>query len=599
MHKIITRIKGGNMKVKYKKYFKYRFLLQARRRFSWLEEFLKKFFPNISYSQLLIIGVFKYIFEIVSVYTIINLLVKDNKEISKQILFAIMIIYLIIYFVKSSVINYNRIIRPENIELIKLFPMTDLTRKVMLYSDACLFGLFKSFIKRILQVYLPFISIFEEPSILGALVGGVFLLCISILISIILISLKFIFTKGRLTIIKMSIYISISAFIYKLVNIITYYTVKLLKTFPYESLKNQDANQINIWINCIYQRMSENIDYVMNNYLFGRFSFIYHIKGLIEGRRFLVNLLMLLMYMVIFFIMALIVLRLYKDEEKTFLNKNDIVSVWTSFIEKLSNFLIKKFMKDKMSTYRLLLKDLSIFNNSREIINAKFFDIFGGISLWGLLGLLKGIESGLIYIEDGFYMNYFKAIVIFFVPLFVLIYFQDKIKNNFKFIFLVDGENRNIDLFKLTGYSMKNIFNEKLLIFFCFSAPIYGVFLLIYIVFCDFNMYETLSLLLNLIFIYYFATNFHLIGSLFITNFNWNHIDDQGNDVGQKYISNALIAVFQFFYSMVLAVVSILFLLQAWKSMILIFTVSILMFYKMRDVVLKKALIKLNIDIYD
>lgn len=586
------------MKFNYIKYFKYKFLLQVRRKFSSLEEFLKRFFPRISYSKLLIIWILKYIFEIVSVSTIIHLLVKDNKEIARQVLFAIMIIYLIIYFVKAFVNNYNKIISPENADFIKLFPMTDLRRKAMIYADAFLFCLFQSFIKRILQVYLPFILIFEEPSILGTLIGGVFLLGISILISIILVSLKFIFTKGRLTIIKMSIYIGISAVIYKLVNVITYYGVKLLNTFPYESLKNQDADQINIWINYIYELISENINYVMNNYLFGKFSFIYYIKELIEGKGFIVDFLVLLIYLAVFSVIALIALCSYKDEEKIFLQQNDVVSAWISFMKKVSNFFVKKFMKGDMSIYRLILKDLSIFNNSREIVNAKFFDIFGGISIWAFLGVLKGIESGLTYVEDGFYMSYFKAIVIFFVPLFTLTYFQEKIKNNFKFIFLVDGENKKIDLFKLTGYSMKNLFNEKTFIFFCFSIPIYVAFLLIYIVFCNLNIYELVSLFFNLIFIYYFGTNFHLIGSLFMTNFNWNHIDDQGNNVGQKYISNTSIAVFQFFYSMVLAIITILFLVQAWKVMAFVYAIVIAMFYKMQDVVLKKALIKLNMDLY-
>lgn len=156
------------MKFNYIKYFKYKFLLQVRRKFSSLEEFLKRFFPRISYSKLLIIWILKYIFEIVSVSTIIHLLVKDNKEIARQVLFAIMIIYLIIYFVKAFVNNYNKIISPENADFIKLFPMTDLRRKAMIYADAFLFCLFQSFIKRILQVYLPFILIFEEPSILGS-----------------------------------------------------------------------------------------------------------------------------------------------------------------------------------------------------------------------------------------------------------------------------------------------------------------------------------------------------------------------------------------------------------------------------------------------
>ena len=83
-----------------------------------------------------------------------------------------------------------------------------------------------------------------------------------------------------------------------------------------------------------------------------------------------------------------------------------------------------------------------------------------------------------------------------------------------------------------------------------------------------------------------------------MTNFNWNHIDDQGNNVGQKYISNTSIAVFQFFYSMVLAIITILFLVQAWKVMTFVYAIVIAMFYKMQDVVLKKALIKLNMDLY-
>lgn len=586
------------MKTGYIKYFKYKFLLQVRRRFSSLEQFLKKLFPRISYIKLLIICILKYIFDIISVFIIISLLIKENKQMAKELLFAIMIIYLIISFVKSFVNNYNRIISPENEDFIKLFPMTDFRRKFIIYADACLFCFFQLFIKRILQVYLPFVLTFEETSILGILIGCVFLLSISILISVIFVSLKFIFSKGRLTITKTGIYICASAIAYKLVNIITYYVVKLLNTFPYKSLKNQDVNQINSWINHMYELMGKNIDYINNQYLFGKFSFIYYIRELVGGKEIIIDFLMLSLYIAFFSIITLIVLRSYKNEKEIFFHKSDIVSIWIGFVKQLASFFVKKFMKGNMSIYRLILKDFSIFNKSRQIVNAKFFDIFGGISIWAFFGMLKGIESGLIYVEDGFYISYFKAIMIFFVPLFALIHFQEKIRNNFKFIFLVDGENRNIDLFKLTGYSMRNLFNAKGVIFFCFSAPIYGLFLLIYIEFCNFNIYEVVVLLFNLIFIYYFATNFHLIGSLFMTNFNWNHIDDQGNDVGQKYISNTLIAVFQFFYSIILAIVSILFLVQAWKSMIFIFTIVILIFYKMRDVVLKKALIKLNMDVY-
>lgn len=456
---VIKNNLGGIMKFNYIRYFKYMILLQLRRKCSSIEKFLKKFFPHISYKKLFIIVLLKYAIEVCSVSSVVYLMVKNNKEITKQIIFPFMIIYLIIYTIRCFVNNYNRIIEPENEEFMKIFPIRELKRNIIIYTNAFIFGIFESFLKRILQIYIPFMFIFERVSIVGTLFGIIFVLIVSIFIAIIIISLKFIVTKGRVTIIKTGIYIGISAIVYKLTSIVVYHAIKILNTFPYNSLKTKNVEQINNWIGYIYDVSNKYINYFVGEYLIGENCFILFIKDIVQGKSLIYNVIILLGYIIIVASVALLLVYLCKSEKDEFAKKEDII------------------------------------------------------------------------------------------------------------------------------------------VFF-FSIPIYIVFLLIYIAFFNLNIYEFIVLFFNLIFIYYFGTSFHLIGSLFITNFNWNHIDDQGNNIGQRYISSTSIVFFQFLYAMILALEVILFLVNAWKILFIANIIVVLSFYKVKTIVQKKALIKLNKDIY-
>ena len=275
---VIKNNLGGIMKFNYIRYFKYMILLQLRRKCSSIEKFLKKFFPHISYKKLFIIVLLKYAIEVCSVSSVVYLMVKNNKEITKQIIFPFMIIYLIIYTIRCFVNNYNRIIEPENEEFMKIFPIRELKRNIIIYTNAFIFGIFESFLKRILQIYIPFMFIFERVSIVGTLFGIIFVLIVSIFIAIIIISLKFIVTKGRVTIIKTGIYIGISAIVYKLTSIVVYHAIKILNTFPYNSLKTKNVEQINNWIGYIYDVSNKYINYFVGEYLIGENCFILFIK---------------------------------------------------------------------------------------------------------------------------------------------------------------------------------------------------------------------------------------------------------------------------------------------------------------------------------
>lgn len=145
---------------------------------------------------------------------------------------------------------------------------------------------------------------------------------------------------------------------------------------------------------------------------------------------------------------------------------------------------------------------------------------------------------------------------------------------------------------------MEKLFKSKKIIFFIFSILLYLTIFFSYLILCELNLEESIILLLNLIFIYYFGCNFYLIGSLFNSDFSWKHIDDQGNNVGQKYISNTLISVFVFFYSIVLVIFSILYAIDAFQIMFFIYIVMILILYYINKFILKKALLQINQIIY-
>ncbi|MBE6049693.1 MAG: hypothetical protein E7214_03285 [Clostridium sp.] len=494
------------------KYFKYMIMLRLRRRCSSLEKILKKFSLHISYKELLIILLVKYIIEVCSLSSVVYFIIKDNKEMAKQFIFPFAIIYLIIYTINSFVNNYNKIIKPENEEFLKIFPISELKRNIIIYTNAFIFCIFESFIKKILQILMPFVFIFERISIVGILLGITFLLVVSILIAIIIILLKFAINRGKVSIINTSIYIVISACIYKLTSSVINQLIIILNTFPFDSLKSNNEKQVDIWVNYVYDISNRHINYFINEYLNKKYYFISIIRDMIQGKGLAYNIMILLGYIIIIASMTLMGIFLYKSVKNKFLKKQDIISIWVKFIKKISNLFVEKFMYEDISICKLIYKDLNIFNLNRKIVNSKFFDIFGGIQIWIFIGSIVGIQKGLTYIEDGFYIKYFHSIMILFVPLFILIGFQEKIKEDFKFIFLVDGENKNINLFKVVGYPIKYLYKEKLYLFFFFSIPIYIIFFLIYIVFLHCDIYELIVLFLNLIFIYYFGTSFQLIG---------------------------------------------------------------------------------------
>lgn len=587
------------MQINYLKYFKYKLLLQSRRKFSSIEKFLKKFFPRISYNKILFIWILKYIIEVMSASLTTYFVCKNNVELTKELIFPIIIFYLIIHSTKVFAQNYNKIINPEDSDFLKTFPINNLKYTVLIGVDSFLFCIFGSFLKRILQLYIPCILIFEKLYILNGLLVIILLLYVSFSLANIFIYIKFFISNGEISFLKGVLYFLTCIGIYKFMKTIMYYSIMIFNTFPYGSLKTKDVDHINDWINITCKSIQENFMFCINKYFLNTYSPISNLKGITFGDNIVFNSTILVIYMcVLTIIFVALVSYVKKQNDIKTIKASDIVLVFVKFIILIINKFSIFFEKFDTSIYNIIAKDLKIFNNYRELINSKFFNIFGGLTIWIIFAFISSLKDVSNFIGISSYMKIFNIIILIFSPLFISLDFHEKLKNSFKFIFFIDGEGRNINIFKITGYPMEKLFKSKKIIFFIFSIPLYLTIFFSYIIICKLNLEESIILLLNLICIYYSSCNFYLVGSLFNSDFSWKHIDDQGNNVGQSYISNTLVRVFAFFYSMILVIFSILYITDALQIMFFIYIVMILILYYINRFILKKALLQINYIIY-
>lgn len=587
------------MQINYSKYLKYKLLLQIRRNLFSIERFLKKFFPRISYNKILSVLVLKYVIEVVSISLITYVIFKNNIKLTNELIFPVVIFYLLIYSIKMFTKNYNKVITPENVDFLKTFPINNLGYNILIAIDSFLFCIFGSFFKKVLQIYLPCILVLKESNLFNGSLLVILILYISFCIANIIIYIKFFVNNYRISFFKTMMYALTCTCIYKGMKKFMYNLIMLLNTFPYESLKHKDADYINDWINITSKSINENIMFYVNKYFLNVYSPISNLKGIAFGDKIIFNGCLLVLYILVLTIIF-IILSKYVDREKNIntIRNNDLVG---SFIKLIILIINKVNMYLKIiddSIYNIIIKDLKIFNNYREVINNKLFNIFGGFSLWIFFAFIISLKAVLDFSTNNSYMKSFNIMILFFLPLFVLLHFHENLKNSFKFIFFIDGENRNINLFKITGYPIEKLFKSKKIIFFIFSSILYVTIFISYIVLCKLNLKESIILLLNFICIYYFGCNFYLIGSLLNSNFRWSHIDDQGNDIGQKYISDTLINVFAFFYSIILAIFSILYYIDAFQLMFFIYIATVLILLYIYKFMLKRALVQVNSIMY-
>lgn len=580
------------MSINYLEYFKYKVLLQSRRKLYSMEKFLKKFFPSLSYEKILAIWILKYIFETIAVSVPAYFIFEKNIQITKEILFPILILYLIIYSMISFAKNYNKIINPEDKDFLKVFPISNIKYIVLISIDSFLFCIVGSFFKRIFQLYIPCILLLDNICIFRGLLLIILLLYISFSLAIAWILIKYLTSKDKVSNLKLFIYLTTCGVVYMVTKKIAYYSIKILSTFPYESLANKDVNNINDWISIINSDIYEKFIGFVNRWLLNTYSPIANIKGIVFGNEILLNSFILTTYTVILTVAVLELTNYVKRENSRYtVVTNDLVSIFKKIIILVTKKYKLIFKKIDTSIYNIIVKDLKIFNNDREIINSKFFNIFGGVTIWVFFSCVSAFKD---IVTASYYIKFLNIVILFFLPLFASLHFHEKLIDSFKFIFFIDGEGRNINIFKITGYPMEKLFKSKKTIFFIFSFILYATIFFSYIIVCKLNLEESIILLFNLICIYYFGCNFYMIGSLLNSDFSWNHIDDQGNSIGQRYISNTLMTVFAFFYSINLVVFSILYVLNKLKMMFFIYLVMILILYYINKFILKKSLRQIN-----
>ncbi|MFW2491794.1 hypothetical protein ACN077_25035 [Clostridium chromiireducens] len=585
----------------YSEYLKYKLILQTRRKLSSIEKFLTRFFPKFPSNSLLLIGIyiFKYISEVFAVAIITYNILKNRSQSTNILIFSLLLFYFIIYTTKIFINNYNKIIKPEDDEFLRTFPIGKFERRILTSINTFVFCIVETFFKRIFQLYIPSILVLKELNIFSCLFGSIVILYISFCLAIIFIYIKFLVTKDGISFLKFSFYLSICIAIYNFMKKIIYNCVMIFNTFPYESIKLKNVGSINDWINKTYINARESIVFYIDGYLLNKYSLVLSLRQIILRSEVLLNSLLLLAYIISLSIIFVVLMNyINKQYNINYVKNKDMVSIFAQGVILIITKFNKLLCGNDSSIYNIMMKDLKIFKNTREFVNNGFFNIFGRFSIWIFLGLVNGVIEALNSIDNSIYTKCFRILIFFIAPLFIALHLHEKMQESFKFIFFINGENRNINIFKITGYPMEKLFKSKKIIFFLFSSPIYLILAFSYLTIFKLSLNEIIMILLNFTIIYYFSCNFYLSGSLLNDDFNWRHIDDLGNNFGQKYISNTLINVFQFFYSMISGLFSIFYYINALELIFFLYIITILILYYIKNVILRKALLQVNNIIY-
>ena len=145
---------------------------------------------------------------------------------------------------------------------------------------------------------------------------------------------------------------------------------------------------------------------------------------------------------------------------------------------------------------------------------------------------------------------------------FTIINCQERIGDLFNYIVSIDGEGRNMYIYKLTCFSAEKLFYNKLINFLILSTPLYLITFLFFINILSLNINEIFILVINLTILYILIPSYYLSGRTMYTDYTWSHITYLGNNVGQQTLSNILIRLYETVFIIFTGIILLIYLIN-------------------------------------